>query len=53
MPTHKSSDYKLSAVKNYNPGMIKPNANEQVEMKSFQQIYGYSSTNEVENKCYW
>ncbi|MAV56143.1 MAG: hypothetical protein CMI79_01210 [Candidatus Pelagibacter sp.] len=39
--------------KNYNPGMIKPNANEQVEMKSFQQIYGYSSTNEVENKCYW
>ena len=39
--------------RNYNAGMIKPNANEQVNMRSFQKLYGYNGNNEVENKCYW
>ena len=39
--------------KEYNPGMIKPSKNEQVDVKSFYQMYGYQLNNEVENKCYW
>ena len=39
--------------KNYNPGMIKPSENEQVDVKSFHKMYGYQLNNEVENKCYW
>ena len=39
--------------KNYNPGMIRPSENEQVDVKSFHKMYGYQLNNEVENKCYW
>ena len=43
----------LWRARKYNPGMIKPNADEQVEMKSFRELYSYGKNNEVENKCYW
>jgi len=34
-------------------GLIRPSKEEQVQLKTFEELYGINNSNEVQNGCYW